>query len=111
MTLPDRVALGTKHGKAAAIAPPLGRAGIAVSVPAGLDADAFGTFTGEVPRLGSMLDAARAKARAACEMTGLEAGIGSEGGYGPHPSVLSFRSDVRSCCFGIAPTAWRSSSR
>lgn len=87
MTLPHRVALGTKHGKSAAIAPPLGRIGIAVSVPEGLDTDKFGTFTGEVARLGSMLDAARAKARSACKLTGLDVGIGSEGSYGPHPSI------------------------
>ncbi len=87
MRLPDRVALGTKHGKAAAVAPPLGRIGVAVSVPEGLDTDMFGTFTGEVARVGSMLDAARAKAQAACELTGLDIGIGSEGSYGPNPHI------------------------
>ncbi|NHB77752.1 hypothetical protein [Rhodobacter calidifons] len=62
MSLPGRVALGTMHGKAAAIAPPLARLGIAVVVPEGLDTDRFGTFTGEVPRAGGMVEAARAKA-------------------------------------------------
>jgi len=50
MSLPERVALGTMHGKAAAIAPPLARLGIALVVPEGLDTNRFGTFTGEVPR-------------------------------------------------------------
>lgn len=87
MTLPDRVALGTMHGKAAAIAPPLAGLGITVVVPDGLDTDAFGTFTGERPRAGTMLDAARAKARAAIAATGLPVGLASEGAYGPHPVI------------------------
>ena len=53
MSLPERVALGTMHGKAAAIAPPLARLGIALVVPEGLDTNRFGTFTGETPRHGS----------------------------------------------------------
>lgn len=75
------------HGKAAAIAPPLAALGIAVIVPEGLDTDAFGTFTGERPRVGTMLDAARAKARGAILATGLPVGLASEGAYGPHPAV------------------------
>ena len=87
MSLPGRVALGTMHGKAAAIAPPLARLGITVVVPEGLDTDRFGTFTGEVPRAGSMVEAARAKAEAAIAATGLPVGLASEGAYGPHPVV------------------------
>lgn len=87
VTLPDRVALGTMHGKAAAIGPPLARLGVAVVVPDGLDTDAYGTFTGERPRTGTMLDAARAKARAAIAATGLPVGLASEGAYGPHPVI------------------------
>ena len=87
MTLPDRAALGTMHGKAAAIAPPLTRLGITLVVPEGLDTDRFGTFTGETPRAGTMEEAARAKARAAIAVTGLSVGIASEGAYGPHPAI------------------------
>jgi hypothetical protein len=84
MTLPPRAALGTMHGKEAAIAPPLATLGIALTV-APVDTDSFGTFTAETPRTGSMEDAARAKALAAIAATGLPVGIGSEGAYGPHP--------------------------
>ena len=84
MTLPPRAALGTMHGKEAAIAPPLATLGIALTV-APVDTDRFGTFTAETPRTGSMEDAARAKARAAIAATGLPVGIASEGAYGPHP--------------------------
>ena len=87
MSLPWRVALGTMHGKAAAIAPPLARLGFAVVVPEGLDTDRFGAFTGEVPRAGTMVEAARAKAQAAIAATGLPVGLASEGAYGPHPLV------------------------
>jgi len=87
MTLPDCAALGTMHGKAAAIAPPLARIGITLVVPIGLDTDRFGTFTPEIPRAGTMEEAARAKAHAAIAATGLSCGMASEGAYGAHPFI------------------------
>lgn len=87
MTLPARVALGTMHGKSAAIAPSFAHLGIVLTVPDGLDTDRFGTFTGEVPRAGTMLEAASALARAAIAATGLRVGLVSEGAYGPHPVI------------------------
>lgn len=87
MNLPSTVALGTQHKKEEAIAPPLARLGITLVVPPDLDTDRFGTFTGERPRAGTMLDAARAKAMAAASAAGLPVGLASEGAYGPHPSV------------------------
>jgi hypothetical protein len=85
--MPPKVALGTMHGKEAAIAPALAPLGIGLVVPEGLDTDRFGTFSGEVARAGNMLDAARAKAAAAVAATGLRVGMASEGTYGPHPAV------------------------
>ena len=85
--LPPRVALGTMHGKAAVIAPPFSALGVMIEVPEGLDTDRFGTFSGEVARVGTMEQAARAKARAAIDQTGLRVGLASEGAYGPHPVV------------------------
>ena len=87
MKLPVCAALGTMHGKEVAIAPPLGNFGIAIVVPDRLDTDNFGTFTGEVPRAGTMEQAACAKTRAAIAATGLPVGIASEGAYGPHPAI------------------------
>lgn len=84
--LSDRVALGTMHGKEVAIAPPLAALGIVVQ-RAGIDTDRFGTFAGDVPRAGSMLEAAQAKARAAASATGLRFALASEGAYGPHPQI------------------------
>ena len=82
-----RAALGTMHGKEAAIVPPLAAIGVSVCVAEDLDTDRFGTFTGEVPRTGTMEEAARAKAQAAIAVTGLPVGIASEGSYGPHPMI------------------------
>lgn len=86
MRLPRRVALGTMHGKEAVIAPHFARIGITVE-RAAIDTDRFGTFSGEVARNGTMMDAARSKARAAAEVTGLPVGLASEGAYGPHPLI------------------------
>ncbi|KQY12460.1 hypothetical protein ASD36_27865 [Rhizobium sp. Root1334] len=86
-SLASRAALGTMHGKADALSPSFANIGVDLVVPNGLDTDAFGTFTGETKRQGTMLDAARAKARAAATLTGLTIGIGSEGSYGSHPFV------------------------
>ena len=78
----------TMHAKERAVARPFSRwLGAAVTVAPGIDTDAFGTFTGEIVRQGTMLDAARAKALAAIKATGLELGLGSEGSFGPHPAV------------------------
>lgn len=82
--LPDRVALGTLHGKEKVISPALSASGVHVlCIP--IDTDRFGTFTAEVPRVGTMVEAARAKARAAIAASGLPVGMASEGAYGPHP--------------------------
>ena len=84
----ETFAIATMHAKERAVARPFSRLlGAAVTVAPGIDTDAFGTFTGEIVRRGTMLDAARAKALAAVEATGLKLGLGSEGSFGPHPSV------------------------
>lgn len=81
-------AIATMHGKERAIAPVLCRwFDMAVTTAPGVDTDAFGTFTGEISRQGTMLDAARAKARIAIARTGAPIGIGSEGAFGPDPEV------------------------
>lgn len=81
-------AIATMHGKECAIAPVLCRwFDMAVTTAPGVDTDAFGTFTGEIARRGTMLDAARAKAEIAIARTGAPIGIGSEGAFGPDPHV------------------------
>ncbi len=81
-------ALATMHGKERAVAPPLlSRLGLALTVPAGLDTDRLGTFTGEVERPFPPRETALAKARLGMEAAGLPLGLASEGSYGPHPQL------------------------
>ena len=49
------------------------------------DTDQLGTFTRDVDRAGSQLEAARRKARIGMELTGVTIGIASEGSFGPDP--------------------------
>ena len=83
--------LATMHGKEQVIASPLAELGIQVILPAELgaafDTDRFGTFSGEVKRAGSQLEAARTKAEQAMQLTGLSLAIASEGSFGPHPAL------------------------
>ncbi|MFM8865663.1 MAG: DUF6671 family protein [Limnohabitans sp.] len=80
------IALPTLHGKLAVIAPVLEPATgcTLVHVPA-VDTDQFGTFTRDVARSGSQLEAARAKAHAAIAHSGLALAIASEGAFVSDP--------------------------
>ena len=62
--------------------------GVELRPAPGLDTDAFGSFSREVPRSGSPLDAARAKLAAAfARVPAARFGVASEGSFGPHPAV------------------------
>ena len=81
--------LATMHGKERVIAPLLERdLGLRVELALGLNTDRFGTFSREIERKGSQLDAARAKIAAAFENAPYaRVGIASEGSFGPHPHI------------------------
>ena len=85
--------LATKHDKFPLIAPPLAAIGLEV-VAVAVDTDRLGTFTGEIPRPGSPLDTAIAKARLAMAATGSSLGLASEGSIGPHPATPLLTVDV-----------------
>lgn len=87
-THPPLVAIATKHGKEHQLGPPLHQLLGWRVVRAEVDTDAFGTFSGEVERVGGPLEVALAKARAALEATGADWGMASEGTFGPHPDAL-----------------------
>ena len=79
--------LSTKHAKLPLIGPPLIRVvGLRVDAVA-VDTDTLGTFSGDIPRLGSPLDTAIAKARLGMAATGQTLGIASEGSIGPDPAM------------------------
>lgn len=79
-------ALLTQHGKQAVIAPVLSaELAVDVDVVTGFDTDTLGTFTREVPRLGTQREAASAKAHLAVQLSDCDFGLGSEGVFVPGP--------------------------
>lgn len=95
--------MGTRHGKERQFATAFGEVlGARLVVPPDLDTDQYGTFSGEVVRVGSAMDAARAKARLGMRAAGLSRGLASEASYGPltglgwsgHEEILMFVDDV-----------------
>ncbi|MEN9903943.1 MAG: hypothetical protein RLZZ555_508 [Pseudomonadota bacterium] len=82
----QKIALLTQHGKEQVIAPVLEPAlGCSVQLVSHFDTDQLGTFTRDIPRPGSQLEAARRKARKGMELSGLPIGLASEGSFTPDP--------------------------
>ena len=81
--------LATMHGKERVMAPILEEGlGLVVGLALGVDTDRFGTFSGDVERSGSPLEAARAKITAGFEYAPLaQIGLASEGSFGSHPRL------------------------
>jgi len=81
-----KASLLTQHGKEIIICPELlGTNGLEVTHVTGYDTDRLGTFTRNIPRYGSQLDAARKKARVGMELAGTKIGIASEGAFSNDP--------------------------
>lgn len=81
-----RLSLLTQHGKERVIGPVLEAAlGCRVEHVAGYDTDRLGSFTREIPRAGTQLEAARRKARIGMQLAALPQGLASEGAFGPDP--------------------------
>ena len=98
------VVFGTHHGKEGQVSKPfLDILGAHVIAPPSLDTDQFGTFSGEIRRLLSPLEASRAKTRLAIAETGHPWALASEGSYGVlpgigwpgHEEILVFVDDTR----------------
>jgi hypothetical protein len=84
-----RIALLTQHGKERVLAPLFASGlGAQLVVAEGFDTDTLGTFTREVDRAGTQLEAARRKAEIAIELSGADIGLGSEGAFVPGPFGL-----------------------
>jgi hypothetical protein len=92
----QRVALITKHEKARWIAPYLAPLGYEVFESSMFDTDILGTFSGEVERTLSPMDAALTKAKKACELTQTDWGLGSEGSFGggPAPGMINWNDEL-----------------
>jgi hypothetical protein len=81
-----QVAFLTQHGKQDLIFAPLEAAlGCQLVHTDGYDTDQLGTFTRDVDRPGSQIDAAREKAKIGMKLTGARVGMGSEGTFGADP--------------------------
>lgn len=81
-----KASLLTQHGKESIICPQLFDSnGLEVIHVSDYDTDKLGSFTRDIPRYGSQLDAARKKARVGMELSGLKLGIASEGAFDNDP--------------------------
>lgn len=85
----EQVWLPTIHGKGSIIAPLLRHSlGVSLRIDENVDTDQFGTFSHDVPREGSALDAARRKIDAVFEKNNTADWVlASEGSFGPHPAI------------------------
>ncbi len=86
LTREARIALLTRHGKERVLAPVLEPVlGGRVQRIDDFDTDTLGSFTREIPRAGTQIEAARQKARIGMTRAGLPRGLGSEGAFGADP--------------------------
>jgi hypothetical protein len=67
--------------------------GVICIVPENLDTDLLGTFSGEIERELSPMDAARQKCMLAMELTGADLAVASEGSFGAHPLLYFLPAD------------------
>ncbi|WP_253253651.1 DUF6671 family protein [Acidithiobacillus marinus] len=89
------MALLTKHRKEKIIAPLLASTiGCQVKLMTNFDTDQLGTFTREIPRPDTQIEAARKKARLGMRLAGLSLGLGSEGSFGPDPFTGMFSMNI-----------------
>jgi RNA polymerase subunit RPABC4/transcription elongation factor Spt4 len=81
--------LSTMHGEERVIGPLLEQElGLRIRVPEGLNTDQFDTFSHEIERTGSQLDAAGAKIQAVFALVPeARFALASEGSFGPHPQI------------------------
>ena len=83
----NKIVFLTCHQKAQAVSPALSQRGFELSTYDAFNTDSLGTFSDETKRQLSQMDTALHKAKLACELTGSQFGLGSEGSFGPHPQV------------------------
>lgn len=84
-----QLCIATMHQKEQVIAPILNSIlGVTCFVPQELNTDQFGTFSGEIERSLSPLNAARAKCDLAHQITGCNLIVANEGSFGPHPNLF-----------------------
>ena len=86
--------LTSKHQKLPLIAPHFQQSCGLLIVESALDTDCFGTFAGEVERVGTPLETAIKKARFGLENTDYSIGLASEGSIAPDHLIPFVQSDI-----------------
>lgn len=89
----------TKHKKDEVIFPVLAQLGMNFKLLDTVDTDTFGTFTRDIERKGTQLEAARYKALKAIEETGESIAIASEGSFGAHPTIYFVPANIELILF------------
>lgn len=87
----------TKHGKELVLNETLKPStGLQIKHTDAYDTDLLGTFTLEVPRYGSQLDAARKKAQIGMKLVGTDLGLANEGAFvaDPYTGMLSWNQEL-----------------
>jgi hypothetical protein len=87
------VVLTTKHQKSIALAPPFEKILGAGMLEYVVDTDQLGTFSGEIERKGTALEAVRKKCEWSIKKTKADYALASEGSFGPHPMIPFIASD------------------
>jgi len=90
------LALLTRHQKLPLVASALAPLGFNLQLTEAFDTDQLGTFSGEIARTQTPLQAALHKAKLAAELTGARYGLGSEGSFGggPLPGLLNWDQEL-----------------
>ncbi|WP_207421539.1 DUF6671 family protein [Desertivirga brevis] len=86
-----KLVIASMHEKERVIGPMVAsQLGVLPMVSKELDTDQFGTFSGEIERIYSPLDAARLKCKLAMNLTGCDLAIATEGSFFAHPELIFF---------------------
>jgi hypothetical protein len=95
----SEVLFATKHDKDKILQPLFAEIGMKC-IAASVDTDQFGTFSGEVERVGNVRETLRKKINTCLEMNPeAEYIIASEGSFGPHPLLGFMSTDLESLLF------------
>lgn len=93
------ILLTTKHKKNDVIAPIFAKELSANIITCELDTDVLGTFSGEIPRTLSAVEAAEKKCLWGLETANFCYGLASEGSFGPHPNIQLIPCNREILCF------------
>lgn len=89
-----KLIIATKHKKEKVIAKHLEKSlNVNCVTEPSYDTDFLGTFTGEIERTLSPIEAVRTKCLYAMEKFGYDLGIANEGSFGPHPAIFFIPAD------------------